>query len=74
MSYYQTGDDRDYIFGKDGGKQLAANLNTNFLGEIPLMKTLREGSDNGKPVSIHGSPEQIELFNTIASNIERLRP
>ena len=74
MAFYQNGEERDYIFGKDGGKQLAANLNANFLGEIPLMTTLREGADNGKPVALHGSPEQINLFDGIAANIERLSP
>ena len=74
MAFYQNGEERDYIFGKDGGKQLAANLNANFLGEIPLMTTLREGADNGKPVAVHGSPEQINLFDGIAANIERLSP
>ncbi len=66
MAYFEHGDQREYIFGRDGGKELAKALNVPFLGEIPLMTSLREGADAGKPVAIYGSEEQQKLFADLA--------
>lgn len=43
-------DNRYYIFGKDGCKDLAAGMNVPLLGQIPLVQGIREGGDSGKPV------------------------
>lgn len=40
-----------YIFGKDGGKKLADKLGINFLGQIPIVQSIREGGDSGNPVA-----------------------
>lgn len=72
MSYYETDGTREYIFGKDGGKQLAKRLGVEFLGEIPLMIGIREGGDEGKPVALEGTPEQIALFEHIAQSLEKM--
>ncbi len=72
MAYYETNGQRDYIFGKDGGKQLAKRLDVEFLGEIPLMSSIREGADVGKPVASEGTASQIKLFEEIAHRIERM--
>ena len=46
-----------YIFGEGGGKQLAQKAQTVLLGQIPLVQAVREGADNGKPcVTIDGHP------------------
>jgi len=50
MSYYDVNGTRDYIFGKDGGKDLAKTLGVPFLGEIPIVTKIREASDQGEPV------------------------
>ncbi len=42
-------DNKYYIFGKDGGKKFAEKLNINLLGQIPLVQTVREDGDNGRP-------------------------
>lgn len=39
-----------YIFGKDGGKTLAQSLQVPFLGEVPLVQSIRESGDSGAPV------------------------
>lgn len=39
-----------YIFGKDGGKRLADEFEMNFLGQIPLVQSIREGGDYGMPI------------------------
>jgi len=69
MAYFQMGDKREYIFGKDGGKRLAEALKVPFLGEIPLMTTLREGADAGKPVAVYGDEAQVKLFADLAARI-----
>jgi len=74
MAYYENKGEKDYIFGKDGGKDLAKCLNVPLLGEVPLMTSIREGADAGRPVSTDGTPEQIDLFETIARSIEQMNP
>jgi ATP-binding protein involved in chromosome partitioning len=43
-------DHKYYIFGKDGGKHLAAEYDIPFLGQIPLVQSIREGGDAGVPI------------------------
>lgn len=74
MAYYETNGQREYIFGKDGGKELAQRLDTKLLGEIPLVKSIREGADNGKPVASEGDDKLISLFSQIAQKIEEIAP
>src|ERR1700729_2783080 len=45
-------DHKYYIFGKDGGKRLAEEYDIPLLGQIPLVQSIREGGDEGKPVMI----------------------
>ena len=44
-----------YIFGKDGCKKLAEKMDVPLLGQIPLVQSIREGSDNGEPVALDDS-------------------
>ncbi|MBU8933643.1 MAG: Mrp/NBP35 family ATP-binding protein [candidate division Zixibacteria bacterium] len=69
MAYYETDGGRDYIFGKDGGKQLANRLGVPLLAEIPLRKSIREGCDNGNPVALEGDSSEVSLFESIAEQI-----
>ena len=63
-------ENRYYIFGKDGGKALAAELGIPLLGQIPLVQSIREGGDQGTPIVLQvGHPAAIE-FNKIASLLE----
>lgn len=71
MAYFETGGEREYIFGRDGGKDLAKKLNVAFLGEIPLMTSIREGADSGKPIASDGTPDQMKMFKSIAQQIDR---
>jgi ATP-binding protein involved in chromosome partitioning len=53
MSYFtpaELPDNKYYIFGKDGGKRLAEEYDLPFLGQIPLVQSIREGGDAGLPV------------------------
>jgi ATP-binding protein involved in chromosome partitioning len=44
-----------YIFGKEGGKKLADSMDVPLLGQIPLVQSICEGSDNGQPVALNDS-------------------
>ena len=59
-----------YIFGKEGAKHLAEDLNVPFLGEIPLNSGIMEGSDLGKPVMMTDveSPS-ANAFRIAAKNV-----
>lgn len=55
-----------YIFGKGGCRKLAEELQVPFLGEIPLVQSIREGGDEGRPaILVEGSPEAM-AFTTVA--------
>jgi len=57
-----------YIFGKDGCSKLASQHGIPLLGQIPLIQSIREGSDNGEPVVLKKGPDS-EAFKTIADNL-----
>ena len=61
-------ENRYYIFGKDGCKNLASQFGIPLLGQIPLVQGIREGSDNGEPTVLKRGPVS-EVFRTIADNL-----
>ena len=71
MAYFKTDDSKEkhYIFGEAGVKYLSKDLNINFLGEIPLFKSLREASDFGRPGSLQESNEISDIFDDISKNV-----
>ena len=71
MAYFKTDDsnEKHYIFGEAGVKYLSKDLNINFLGEIPLFKSLREASDFGIPGSLQESSEISDIFDDISKNV-----
>lgn len=60
-----------YIFGKDGGKNLADEFDLPFLGQIPLVQTIREGGDLGVPVMIGDDAISKQAFMDFAANAVR---
>jgi len=60
-----------YIFGKDGGKNLADQLDMNFLGQIPLVQSIREGGDKGTPALISADPQTQAAFSSFAAETIR---
>jgi len=60
-----------YIFGKDGGKNLADQLDLNFLGQIPIVQSIREGGDKGVPVMVGDDQLSKDAFLSFASDTIR---
>jgi ATP-binding protein involved in chromosome partitioning len=63
-----------YIFGKDGGKKLALKMNVPLLGQIPLVQSICEGSDNGQPAALTDSITGnafMELAGVVIENVEK---
>lgn len=58
-----------YIFGKDGGKNLAEELNVPLLGQIPLVQSIREGGDDGLPIAMQTDHPASRFFMEIAQKI-----
>ena len=58
-----------YIFGKEGAKNLASDLEIPFLGEIPLIQSVREAGDYGRPVSMQENTFSEITFNNISKNM-----
>jgi ATP-binding protein involved in chromosome partitioning len=48
-------ENRYYIFGKEGCMKLAEKMNVPLLGQIPLVQSICEGSDNGEPIALGDS-------------------
>lgn len=58
-----------YIFGKDGAKKLAEEMNVPLLGQIPLVQSIREGGDSGKPVVLNEDSLTGQAFLALAENV-----
>lgn len=70
MAFYENNGQRDYIFGKDGGKELAKTLGVDLLGEVPLRSSIREGADEGHPAASDGNELEVSTFEAIARRID----
>ena len=60
---------RYYIFGKDGGKQLAEELNIPLLGQVPLVQSIREGGDEGIPIAMQEGHPASQIFDEICQHL-----
>ncbi|TAH22445.1 MAG: iron-sulfur cluster carrier protein ApbC [Cytophagales bacterium] len=72
MAYFtpdELPDNKYYIFGKDGGKVLANRNEVAFLGEIPLVQSIRESGDKGKPFVTQENNPTAEAFKIVAEKL-----
>ena len=58
-----------YIFGKEGGKKLAESMNVPLLGQIPLVQSIRESGDTGKPAALENDGPVSKAFAEAAQNL-----
>ena len=74
MSYFTPAElpnNKYYIFGKEGGKRLADEYDLPFLGQIPLVQSIREGGDIGVPVLMGDDEISKKAFLEFAGNVAR---
>ncbi|MET0634746.1 MAG: Mrp/NBP35 family ATP-binding protein [Chitinophagaceae bacterium] len=74
MSYFtpaELPENKYYIFGKEGGKRLADEYDLPFLGQIPLVQTIREGGDKGTPVMMGNDEISKKAFADFAGHVVR---
>ncbi len=74
MSYFtpdELPDNKYFIFGKDGGKNLAEEFDIPFLGQIPIVQSIREGGDSGIPIMAGDDEITKKAFTDFAGNAAR---
>ena len=64
-------DNKYYIFGKEGGVKLAEKLKVPLLGQIPIVQSVCEGGDSGKPAVLDTGSEASKAFADLARNVIR---
>jgi ATP-binding protein involved in chromosome partitioning len=72
MAYFtpeELPNNKYYIFGKEGAKNLAEDLQVPFLGEIPLVQSIREAGDAGRPAALQTATVLEKAFEKITQNV-----
>lgn len=72
MAYFtpdELPENKYYIFGREGAKNLAADLDIPFLGELPLVQSVREAGDIGRPAALQTATPIEAAFENITRNM-----
>ncbi|MBQ4913015.1 Mrp/NBP35 family ATP-binding protein [Maribacter sp. MMG018] len=72
MAYFtpaELPDNKYYIFGKEGAKHLSEDLNVPFLGEIPLVQSIREAGDVGRPAALQTATPIEAAFEDLTKKV-----
>jgi ATP-binding protein involved in chromosome partitioning len=72
MAYFtpeELPNNKYYIFGKEGAKNLAEDLQVPFLGEVPLVQSIREAGDYGRPAALQTASVLEGIFEAITRNV-----
>ncbi|MDO6674099.1 ATP-binding protein involved in chromosome partitioning [Tenacibaculum gallaicum] len=72
MAYFTPAElpnNKYYIFGQGGAKNLAEDIETSFLGEIPLVQSIREAGDAGHPVALQENTPLAEAFTEVTKEM-----
>ena len=72
MAYFtpeELPENKYYIFGKEGAKNLAEDLNVAFLGEVPIVQSIREAGDIGRPAALQEGSVIEKVFQEITRNV-----
>jgi ATP-binding protein involved in chromosome partitioning len=72
MAYFtpeELPENKYYIFGKEGAKNLAEDLNVSFLGEVPIVQSIREAGDIGRPAALQEGSIIEKVFQEITRNV-----
>ena len=74
MAYFtpaELPDNKYYIFGQEGAKNLADDLGVPFLGEIPIVQSIREAGDYGRPAAMQIASPVENIFDEVTRNVVR---
>jgi ATP-binding protein involved in chromosome partitioning len=74
MAYFTPAElpnNKYYLFGKEGGRKLAEEYDLSFLGQIPLVQTIREGGDEGVPAMVGNDDLTKEAFRNFTAQTVR---
>jgi ATP-binding protein involved in chromosome partitioning len=72
MAYFtpeELPNNKYYIFGKEGAKHLAEDLNVPFLGEVPIVQSIREAGDYGRPAALQTASAVQSAFEELARSV-----
>lgn len=72
MAYFTPAElpnNKYYIFGQEGAKNLATDLSVPFLGEVPIVQSIREAGDYGRPASLQEGSLIETVFKEITKNV-----
>jgi ATP-binding protein involved in chromosome partitioning len=72
MAYFtpeELPENKYYIFGKEGAKNLAEDLQVPFLGEVPIVQSIREAGDFGRPAAMQTGSIIETIFEEITKNV-----
>ncbi|OEK09772.1 chromosome partitioning protein [Flavivirga aquatica] len=72
MAYFtpeELPDNKYFIFGKEGAKNLAEDLEISFLGELPLVQSIREAGDVGRPAALQTATPLEKAFEKLTQNV-----
>ncbi|WP_353103519.1 Mrp/NBP35 family ATP-binding protein, partial [Myroides odoratus] len=72
MAYFtpeELPNNKYYIFGENGAKNLAADLQVPFLGEVPIVQSIREAGDFGRPAALQKETIVAKVFEEISRNV-----
>jgi ATP-binding protein involved in chromosome partitioning len=72
MAYFtpeELPNNKYYIFGQEGAKNLADDLQVPFLGEVPLVQSIREAGDYGRPAALQTASVIEKVFEEITRNV-----
>ena len=74
MAYFtpeELPNNKYYIFGKEGAKNLSEDLKVPFLGEVPIVQSIREAGDYGRPAAMQTGSIIENVFEEITKNVVR---
>ena len=72
MAYFtpeELPNNKYYIFGKEGAKNLAEDLQIPFLGEVPLVQSIREAGDYGRPAALQTASVLEKVYEEVTRNV-----
>ena len=72
MAYFtpeELPDNKYYIFGEQGAENLATDMKIPFLGAIPLVQSVREAGDIGRPAALQSASPSEKAFESMTQNM-----